>query len=134
VNVGPSEMALPTTNEETIEAFATKLSEAFRTSNWGFAMERLHPAVVELYGAPLCAAYLRDQADPSFNINVTASSGPETWDWERDDRITTLENVFEVSASVTAHDQTNVTTLHMIRAEDGTFRWLTDCGVPSPSS
>jgi hypothetical protein len=132
VNVGPSEVVLPTTNEETIESFAAKLSEAFRTSNWGFAMERLHPAVIELYGAPLCAAYLNDQADSSFNLSITASVGPEAWDFERDERVVPLENVYEVQAFRTAHDQTTAATLHFIQAEDGTFRWLTDCGTPSP--
>jgi hypothetical protein len=131
-NVGPADMPLPTTREETIVAFAAKLSEAFRTSNWGFAMERVHPAVIDLYGAPLCAAYLRDQGDPSFNINVSASSGPDAWDWERDERVTSLENVYEVQAYITAHEQTNFSTLHFVQAEDGTFRWLTDCGVPTP--
>ena len=35
-SVGASEMVLPTTREETVQAFAAKLSEAFRTFNWGF--------------------------------------------------------------------------------------------------
>jgi hypothetical protein len=132
VPVGAAEVPLPEGREETIQAFVAKLSEAFRASNWGFAIERVHPAVIDLYGAPLCTAYLRDQGDPSFNINVTGVSGPEAWDWERDERVTSLENVFEVTASITAHDQTTSSTLHFVQAEDGTFRWLTDCGVPSP--
>jgi hypothetical protein len=132
VQVGPAEVPLPTTREETIQAFAAKLSEAFRTENWGFALERVHPVVIDLYGQPLCATYLRDQADPSFNINVTASTGPEAWNWERDERITSLENVYEVSAYITAREQTTFSTLHFVQVEDGTFRWLTDCGVPAP--
>jgi len=132
VPVGAAEVPLPEGREETIQAFVAKLSEAFRTSNWGFAIERVHPAVIELYGAPLCAVYLRDQGDPSFNINITSVSGPEAWDWERDERVTSLENVFEVTASITAHDQTTSSTLHFVQAEDDTFRWLTDCGVPTP--
>ena len=90
--------------------------------------------MIDLYGAPLCAAYLRDQGDPSFNLNVTSTRGPETWNWERDSRMTSFENVFEVQALRTALDQTTSVTLHFIQVEDGTFRWLTDCGVPIRSS
>lgn len=132
VRVGSSEMPLPTTREESVEVFAAKLGEALRTSNWAFAIERLHPAVIDLYGAPLCAAYLRDQGDPSFSLQVTASGDPESWDWERDGNITSLENAVEVTANVTAHKQSSTATLHFVQAEDGTFRWLTDCGVASP--
>ena len=70
--------------------------------------------------------------DPTFNLNITVSSGPNAWDFERDERVVPLENVYEVQGFRTARDQTTLVTLHFIRAEDGTFRWLTDCGVPTP--
>ncbi len=61
-------------------------------------------------------------------------SGPEIWTRERDGRSIEIKNVYTVRINQTAEGETTPMEIHSVIAEDGTYRWLTDCGELLPKS
>jgi hypothetical protein len=61
-------------------------------------------------------------------------TGPEIWTWERDGRSIVIKNVYTVKINQTPEGETTLIEIHFVIVEDGTYRWLTDCGKPLPKS
>ncbi len=91
--------------------------------------ERLHPAVIDRYGAATCHEYVDAIAGHVKQWTVDDVIGPAAWIYTTDGRDTLIAAAWTVSvnepaADPVAHD------LH-VAAVDGTWRWFTDCGEPS---
>jgi hypothetical protein len=130
VQVGPSEAGPPVPTEEYVEAFLKAFVNAIRTRDTTFLYDRLHSAVLDRYGEAACQAYI-DQFDiPDFDIEILDISGPAMWEFERDDRSSTVYNAFSVQANVTSDGETQESEIHVAPGYSGFLRWFTDCGDP----
>ncbi len=114
---------------EPVEDFIGTFSRAMQSQNIDFLLERLHPAVTDLYGAEACQRYLPQVIDHTFNIQIRNVGAQEPWMWEIDDRSTPIDEAYSVDAIVLSRGQTITTEMHLTPV-DGLQRWFTDCGEP----
>jgi hypothetical protein len=95
-------------------------------------MGRLHPAVFERYGVEACQAYLDTVIANPMQLEVLAVTAQGPWNWELDERSTSIDNAFSVQVRITAQGQTAQKEIHFAPGADGTIMWFTDCGDPLP--
>lgn len=112
----------------TAEEFAADLLAAFQTGGTQYLYERLHPLVLERYGARQCRRYVNEELppDPSASWTVLSSTGPAPWDWETDDLTTKVDDTWTVTIRIPEEGEREV---HFTPFE-GTWRWFVDCGDP----
>lgn len=109
--------------------FADELSAALREGETGYLNDRLHPAVIERYGARTCRGYIdRLVVGPELRWDVLGSSGPEQWSYVTDQIETVVADAWTVSVRQVDADPERLE-LH-VALSDGTWRWFTDCGTP----
>jgi hypothetical protein len=113
-----------------VEAFFDRFNANFSAQSSEGLFYLLHPAVIDLYGAEACQAYLAEVVQNVIQVEVLSSTGPEVWQWEIDERTTAIENAFTVLANVIVGDSTNQRDLHIADDVNGTLKWFTDCGDP----
>lgn len=131
--------ASPTPDSDAmVRAFFESLASAIRNGSVASLADRLHPAVIDRYGADACAGSLAASvADPNYAVQITAILPLAAWDYTTDDRTTTIPSAWEVDAKVTATDPssgqpaTADRVLH-VAPVDGQVRWFSDCGTPLP--
>ena len=117
---------------ETLDAFIQAFVPALQFNDAAFLLDRLHPAVLELYGAETCQSTLAQRKiDPTYDIEVLSSSGPGPWAWEVDGRTTPIAEVYTIDAIQTREGEKKARPMHLGQV-DGRFRWFTDCGDPLP--
>jgi hypothetical protein len=116
-----------TVRDETPEAFITRLDEALRTGDVAFLSARLHPAVINRYGAEVCAAHLETLQDTYTPRTVTGdATGPASYDWKTDGMTTTIADIYSVPIEITTDAAPQRQEVHTTEV-DGTFRWFSDC-------
>ena len=123
----PDEGELPQ-EIEPIDDFLAELSSSLATGDTEFALERLHPQVLEAY-PDQCPGFLESISDPTFD--ATADSAPELADftWELPDgrSFPIDDDTFEVSIQQTQQGQTGEAVSHFSIIETE-WRWFTFCG------
>jgi len=91
--------------------------------------DALHPAVLQVYGADACRAYLGTLSDSTFAIEAGSISGPLDWTWQTDGKAVAVTDAYAISGMVTSAGKTSASTFHVAIAQ-GATRWFTDCGDP----
>lgn len=120
----------PPTLPPFLRTFLDEFMQARRTDDYAYLMARLHPAALGLYGAEQCRALIEQpNADPSYNIAVIGATGPAVWDYNPDERVIPVQNVFTINANVTEENQVLVRALHFGWINSSLY-WFTDCGEP----
>ena len=130
----PTAAATTTTGApaETPQQFLTLLGDAIAVGGGPFLMERLHPAVIERYGADQCATSVASTPDPAVKFEVVSFGQPETYAWTTDDLTTDIPDTLTVAVTRTSSAGSGPAVVH-ITLVDGTYRWFTDCGDPQPT-
>ena len=113
-----------------VEAFFDRFNANFSAQSSEGLFFLLHPAVIDLYGAEACQAYLEGVVENVIQVAVLSSTGPDLWQWEIDERTTAIEGAFTVTANVIVGGTTNQSELHIADDENGLLKWFTDCGDP----
>jgi hypothetical protein len=114
---------------ETPQEFYEQYTESMHSQEVGFLFDRLHPDVIERYGAEACRSYLQTILDPTFEISVEGVGDLEAWIYERDERTTQIEDVLPVDVVQTSRGETSAFVAHLALI-DGILYWFTDCGEP----
>lgn len=124
-----TQTAEPAPEPESPQEFAEALAAAHRDADSRFLLDRLHPEVIDLYGRPQCAAFVKTIQDETRTYQVTGSSDLEPWPYEPDGRSITVETVYTVEVEATVEGETSTAELHFgLVGEE--LAWFTDCGDP----
>jgi len=110
---------------ETPETFFAAVSASLASGDVTFALERLHPAVLDTYSEDTCRAALEARSQPGYEIAVVSvgGTGPFTYTppnappIDVGDALTVTVTVTGVDGEVEGH----------IALVDGTYRWFTVC-------
>jgi hypothetical protein len=134
VEPSPSETSSPepaeTSAVETPEEFFALFAEAIRTGDVQFLLERLHPVVLERYGARQCRSAVASIAnDPDFEAKVRTVSDPGPYEFASDGQSATVEDTLTVGVTFTNANGSSRQDAHVAYV-DGVLRWFTDCGDP----
>lgn len=136
VEPSTTETETPTTDSlATVETFYMGWNAAFEAQDVDTLFELLHPAVLEVYGADVCRAYLESVIRNPVSVDVQGATDLPQWDWPADDRLVPIDGAIAVDAAVTSGGQTVNQEVHLAWDESsGTSRlaWFTDCGDPLP--
>ena len=124
-------VSAPGVETETPEEFLALWVDAMHDRDAAFLFVRLHPAVLERYGADACRPYLDQVIDPQITLSVLAAGDPEPWVWEMDGRSTLIEAAHPVEVEMVSRGQTVRQVMH-VALVDGVQHWFTDCGEPLP--
>lgn len=120
----------PPSAEEIVRAFVRDLSTAIKGGDDPrFLFESLHPAVIDLYGAPACRRSMRDFGDPTFRMTVRTVSALKPWDWAVDNRSIPIDDVYTVAVTRVSNGERSNVPIHLGAVEGG-VGWFTDCGDP----
>jgi hypothetical protein len=114
---------------EAPESFVPRLAAAIREGNQGFLFQRLHPLVLERYGEQQCRTALEAFDDPSFELEVLSTTGPDPWRWRTDGVTTRVEETFDVEVTRRAGGEETSDVVH-VSPVGRQQRWFTDCGDP----
>jgi hypothetical protein len=116
-----------TTAQETVEGFLDRLGEAMGSGDAAFLVERLHPAVLDLYGRDACLAAMEGLAQVRFRVRSVGE--PETYRWVSDGVRREIPDALTVRVRARTDVGAVIRDVHLARV-DGELRWLTDCGDP----
>lgn len=130
--VGSAHVPLPDPATVIVGSFLEDFVAAMRSGDIDFLLEHLYPEVTEIYGDEQCRAYLETVTDPAFDIDVLGVSEPGPWQWEIDDRTTSIADAYTVNVSRTSRGETSTLEMHLAPDDEGRVSWFTDCGDPSP--
>jgi|GEM_PF-6219576 len=111
--------------------FVAQLSAAFQTPDLDFLLERLHPEVLQRYGAQTCQAYLPEIVDPTRSLTVISLVSFGQWQWDSDGLSTVVPDVYVVEMDHTFQGETTRFEGHFGMVDDMLY-WFTDCGTPAP--
>jgi hypothetical protein len=130
----PAEPESPAPGEEepageTPEAFAEDLGAAFREGDTAFLLDRLNPAVIDVYGPRQCRGYLNGVQDPTREFDVRRVSEPEPYEYTPDGRSVPIPEAYTVIADITGGGETQRAEIHFAPVDD-VLTWFTDCGEP----
>ena len=117
--------------DETPQGFFDQYSQAMQTGNTGFLLDRLHPVVIDMYGAPACQNRLEELLNPTLQAQVTGVEGPTPWLFERDGQVHEIRRTHNVDVTITVAGEPSDRQTHLEQI-DGLQRWFTDCGDPLP--
>jgi hypothetical protein len=122
--IGSTIAAAGVPGRETAEQFLAGLSTALTNGDAAFLRARLHPAVVDRYGAAACDAFA---AGPhtATNIVVSELGPPGTFSWQSDGL---ARDVPDTNTAIATQNGTSQP-IHLALV-DGTWRWFADCGTP----
>ena len=115
-----------------VTSFVEEFNAAFADEDVVALAALLNPAVIERYGESSCSAYLESVITNTIEVEAVKVLSFGWWDWEMDDLVTTMDNVYAILINVTAQGQTSEQEVHYGQLENGTLSWFTDCGDPLP--
>lgn len=115
---------------ESAQEFFDQFGTALADGDTDFLFERLHPEVLRRYGEDQCRAYLAGLAGASIEITVLDLSPPGPAEYERDDIVTTIDNMVVLQIERRDAGGDPVTQETRLAEFDSTVRWFTDCGDP----
>ncbi len=117
--------------DETPQDFFDQYSHAMQTADPGFLLDRLHPVVLDMYGAPACQSRVESLLEPTLRAEVRGVDGPMPWLFERDGQVHEIRRTFDVDVTITVGGEPSERQTHLEQI-DGLQRWFTDCGDPLP--
>jgi hypothetical protein len=115
---------------DAIQSFVSVFNAAFLDGNTEHLYQLLHPSVVELYGEEACRAYMDTIIETPTMLEYLDAIKVGHWDWERDEKVISVDHAYAVQLNFTANDQTAQQELHLTLPGDDSVRWFTDCGDP----
>lgn len=114
-----------TQGPETPSDFFERLSNSIATGDLTYALERLHPLVIEAFPGDVCRTELSLRVAPDYNITVNSIGETAAWTWEVPDGRT-----FEVEAATTVSislpGSTDPVDGHIVNI-DRNYYWFTVC-------
>jgi hypothetical protein len=113
--------------EESPLTFVHALAKAARDGDVDFRFDRLHPAVIERYGADACRSALDDPADPTARFEDAEVDHVGPWDYTSDGETTTIKKATFVNAERYEGGQPGEPVVLHLAAVDDDYRWFTDC-------
>lgn len=122
---GSTIAVVPVPGVETAEAFVVALGNALTSGDIAFVRSRLHPAVIERYGAAACDSYLASRSAP-VSFTPKEVRAPATYAWTTDGQTTDIPQTNQVVVTQAAGGGSTERVVHVTRV-DGTWRWFTDC-------
>lgn len=120
----------PTSTPEDFQGFYDDFNQAFLQQDTSGLIDLLHPAVLDLYGAEACQAYLGEVVETLIEVQVVSVTDFGTWDWVIDGQTIPVDDVYSLDINVIAQGQVTPRQSHVGLREDGTLGWFTDCGDP----
>lgn len=111
-----------------VGAFLEAFNADFASGDVQALFESLHPAVIERYGAESCQAFLEQVIEAPAQLELLQVEALDSWNWERDERSTTIPDAYAVQVRITVQGETSQQEVHFALREDGTLGWFTDCG------
>ena len=115
---------------ERVAAFTAVLDAAHAEGDDGTLFERLHPIVLERYGADQCRAYLSSVTGSLSDTEVLEVEGPTTIEFATDGIAAQVPDGYNVEATFKVGDTARTAEIHFAEV-DGELAWFTDCGVPA---
>ena len=115
--------------DETPQAFFDLYSQAMQAENTGFLLDRLHPVVIDMYGAPACQTRVEGLLQPTLQAQVNSVEGPMPWLFERDGQVHEIRQTHNVDVTITVGGEPSDRQTHLEQI-DGLQTWFTDCGDP----
>ncbi len=113
-----------------VETFVNQFNMAFQEEDVGILYGLLDPAVIDLYGADVCKAYLSTVIKNTTQLELLEVLNVGAWIWEIDGLSIQLSNIYKAIVNFTVQGNTTQESFHLSLAEDGSMRWFTDCGDP----
>ena len=121
----------PTTEPaETPEEFFAALAAGFREGDARFLFSRLHPFVLDRYGAGPCRNYLGSLEVPAYELEVLEVGGTDVFVWGTDGLRRKVADATTVRIRFTEDGSTFIETDAHIVQDGELMRWFTDCGTP----
>ena len=117
---------------ETLVDFVAALERAIANGDGAFLRARMHPAVVERYGAAACDAFAAGSHTP-VNFTVQSATPPGVYAWATDGLSRDIPGTNSVNVTGVVDGQSQSATIH-VAFVDGLWRWFTDCGDPLPGA
>ena len=113
---------------ETVEQFLGELTTSLSVGDASFALDRLAPVVIDVYGADACAAVLQTRIGPQFEIALIEEKGVGPWDWVLPSGDSyPVADAYTVTVDLTTNDGvTQRIDSHLIRM-DNLYRWFSIC-------
>lgn len=129
--VEPTAEPTPESTAETPEVFFAAMGEAFSAGDARFLFSRLHPFVLDRYGAPQCRASLGDTEVPDYAVEVLeVEEDRGVFVYDADGLRRRVHGATTVRIRFTEDGETFIETdTHIVLTGDR-FQWLTDCGTP----
>jgi hypothetical protein len=110
---------------ETPQQFLSALGTAITNGDAAFLRARLHPAVIERYGAATCDTYTAERRTP-VQFTVVEVRAPTTYAWTTDGQTTDVANTNDVVVTQVTPSASTTRVVH-IALVGKTWRWFTDC-------
>lgn len=112
---------------EPADEFLRQLSESLSTGDGSFAVSRLHPKVIEIFGEAACNQTVPAPDDQTFNVQLVSEGARGPWDWPQPDGTTVrIDDAVTFEVQITQQGATSPSQVHLALV-DGTWRWFTYC-------
>lgn len=121
------EITSTTTSAETSEAFLEVLATAIRSGDERTLFDRLHPAVLERFGAEACRVHLAAFEDPTVAFAVVSVSEPAVYAWTTTNQTTAVPDTLTVDVDVVRRGEASRAAIHLGQLGKR-LSWFTDCG------
>jgi hypothetical protein len=118
--------SVPTGSNESAQEFLNLLAKAMRKGDTGFMLRRLHPAVIERYGKPLCRGFLLTLEDKTAEFVVEEVRRAEPYEYASDGETATIPKTRTIIVQRTA-DGTKATEMLHLTKRGQRFAWFTAC-------
>ena len=123
----------PAAAAEKPEAFLAAFVRAVNTDDQAFLVDRLHPAVIDRYGAAQCQTYVAALVDPDASLGLVDVTGPDDFEYASDGLARSVPDTLTFAVDGTLGGRAGAREYHFALV-DGQFRIFADCGDPVASS
>lgn len=125
----PTPSPSPSIASESPAQFLDLFGAAIRNGDIDFLFTRLHPAVIQRFGAQMCRTTLAARpADPTARFTVKQVAAPAPYDWRTGTSVTTVPDTLAVTVDRISHGVTAPAVIHLTPVA-GQLRWFTDCSL-----
>ncbi len=114
-----------TQGPETPGDFFEKLSTSIASGDLTYALERLHPLVLEAFPGDACGAELALRVTPDYKITVNSVRDTAPWKWELPDGRSFVVDA-ATTVSITLPGNTDPVDAHIVNI-DRNYYWFTVC-------
>jgi hypothetical protein len=113
-----------------LAGFQQNYNSAFQSSNVDSVVDLICPDVIYVYGPTECSNYIQQVIVNPVHLEILEARLIGTWTWEIDGLSIPVDNAYEARVNFTAQGQTSEQMIHVVRKEDGSLCFFTDCGDP----